>query len=122
MAQAIEHAVQVDIDYPAPGGRIQFPHWALVATDTGVVDRKMKAAEHIDCAGHSSLNVIDACHVGHIGHGLAAIGADELGDALRIVGADIRDDDTQAVARKKSRDGLTNAGSCTGDQGYAARE
>jgi hypothetical protein len=45
-----------------------------------------------------------------------------LGDALRIVGADIRDDDTQAVARKQSRDGLANAGSCTGDQGYAARK
>jgi hypothetical protein len=45
-----------------------------------------------------------------------------LGDALRIVGADIRDDDTQAVARKKPGDGLANAGSCTGDQGYAARK
>jgi hypothetical protein len=77
MAQAIEHAVQVDIDYPAPGGRVQFPHWALVATDTGVVDRKMKAAERIDRAGHSSLDVIDACHVGHVGHGVAAIGVDE---------------------------------------------
>ena len=76
----------------------------------------MKVAKRIDRAGHGSLDLIDACHVGHIGHGVAALGVDETGDALRIVGADIRDDDTQAVARKKSRDGLANAGSCTGDQ------
>ena len=42
-------------------------------------------------------------HVGHVGHGVAALGADEAGDALRIVGADIGDDDIQAVACKQPR-------------------
>jgi hypothetical protein len=53
---------------------------------------------------------------------VAALGVDETGDALRIVGADVRDHDIQTVARKKPGDALANAGSCTGDQGYAARE
>lgn len=122
MAQAIEHAVQVDIDHPAPGGRVQFSRRALVATDTGVVDGKMKVAERIDRAGHGSLDLIDACHVGHVGHGVAALGVDEAGDALRIVGADIGDDYIQAVACKQPGNGLANARPCTGDQGYAARE
>lgn len=58
----------------------------------------------------------------HVGHGVAALGVDEAGDALRIVGADIGDDDIQAVACKQPGNGLANARPCTGDQGYAARE
>ncbi len=122
VAQAVEDAVEVDVDDLVPAIERILAGGRGGAADAGIVHREVEPAIGAGGEGDHGFDLVGLGDVDGEGGRGAAGGDQRIGGGLGRIGVEIGDHDLGATGRERLDDGLADAGSATGDDRHLTRE